>query len=326
VERVRHTVAPVYPPIAAGRLAGRIVREFGDGGAGAGGGRCGVAILGLADDTGVAMNHGRVGAREGPGAFRAALARYGVAEPMGLGGPGGLGATKGYPLVFDAGDVVPGGTLEETHERVSEAAGQLAEMGMVVVGVGGGHDLTFPLVRGVSAGRERAGLGAIRHGLYVDPHLDVRAEAGSGMAFRALVERAGVRELVNVGAEGLVNSREHGEWFATNGGRVVGSVAEASEWLSRAESAGGAGVSAFVSLDLDALDGAYGPGVSAVNPNGLTPGEMAAVARAAGRAAARGTVASFDVMELNPVHDVDQRTARVAAYLFLSFLSGMAEG
>ena len=38
-----------------------------------------IALLGLPDDTGVLLNGGRVGAAEGPEAFRAALARFGSA-------------------------------------------------------------------------------------------------------------------------------------------------------------------------------------------------------------------------------------------------------
>jgi arginase family enzyme len=36
-------------------------------------------------------------------------------------------------------------------------------------------------------------------------------------------------------------------------------------------------------------------------------------------------VRCFDLMELNPRHDVGGRTARVAAHLFLTFLAGFAQ-
>jgi hypothetical protein len=42
---------------------------------------CRVALLGMPDDLGVRMNGGRVGAAEGPYAFRSALARYGTKRP-----------------------------------------------------------------------------------------------------------------------------------------------------------------------------------------------------------------------------------------------------
>ena len=150
------------------------------------------------------MNHGRLGATGGPLAFRAALARYGAAEPAGIAWPG----------VFDAGDVVPGATLEETHERVKAAAGALLEAGLLPVMIGGGHDLTYPFVRALAA-RTAEPL----DGVYFDAHLDVRAETGSGMPFRRLVEDCGVRSLTVHGLDPFANSAEHVEWFAGHGGR-----------------------------------------------------------------------------------------------------------
>ena len=49
----------------AGRFAGTIRHDSPDG--------CAIALLGLPDDTGVGLNNGRPGAKDGPAAFRAAL-------------------------------------------------------------------------------------------------------------------------------------------------------------------------------------------------------------------------------------------------------------
>ena len=58
---------------------------------------CDVVIIGCPDDTGVVLNNGRSGAKDGPSAFRKALSRYGVGKP----------ATFEWPRVFDAGDILP---------------------------------------------------------------------------------------------------------------------------------------------------------------------------------------------------------------------------
>jgi formiminoglutamase len=76
----------------------------------------------------------------------------------------------------------------------------------------------------------------------------------------------------------------------------------------------------FVSIDLDALDGAWAPGVSAVNPDGLDVSTVGVLAERAGRTE---NVLQIDFMELSPPHDLDGRTARVAAHLFLRFLAGL---
>jgi formiminoglutamase len=78
----------------------------------------------------------------------------------------------------------------------------------------------------------------------------------------------------------------------------------------------------FLSIDLDGLDAAFAPGVSAPSPFGLPVQHAARLADAAGR---HPRFIHFDIMELSPPHDVGGLTARVAALLFLSFVGGWRE-
>jgi arginase family enzyme len=305
------TAPPVWPEVRPGRFAASIVANsteiLDSPDADRLLAKCPVALLGMPDDTGVELNHGRMGARQGPHAVRAALAKYGVAHPMDHAGP-----SAPYPRVFDAGDVIVGRDLDETHERVSSAAQALVERGMLPIGIGGGHDLTFAFVRGVA--RAAPYRGSTLGGVYFDAHLDVRAEKGSGMPFRALVEQARVHELRAIGISPLVNSREHFEWFTEHRGTVDG-----DPFTPPPQHSWPVAGPQFVSFDMDVLDAAYAPGVSALNPAGMTPGVAAAWCFAAG---ANPDVVCFDLMEFNPQFDPDGRTARVAAHLLLSFLRG----
>lgn len=276
------------------------------------------------------LNKGRPGAGEGPRAFRAALGRFAV----------GYDARERRALdvgVFDAGDVVPSrpdehhgdgvAALHATHERVTEAVGAIHEAGLVPVCVGGGHDLTFASVRALA---RRVG-GAVG-GVNVDAHLDVRAEVGSGMPFRALIEGGFLdpARFVEFGIGRFVTSEDQAAWARERGVTIVG-IEAALEGNMSVESAveratgvpaGRAGGVAFVSIDLDGIDGTQAPGVSAVNPMGLSVEHAAAFAEEAGR---REEVRHFDIMELSPAHDVDGRTARVAALLFMRFVAGFME-
>lgn len=273
-----------------------------------------MGLIGLADDLGVRLNNGRPGAREGPRAFRAALARYGVAGPIGW----------EWPTVFDAGDITPAefigpatlanadavAALHETHRRVTEAVGAMLEAGLFPIAVGGGHDLTFPFVR---AAAKRFG---VTGGVYFDAHTDVRETPGSGMAFRRLIEDCGIKSLHLHGSDPFANSVEHIRWLRSHGGRDV----------ERRESTGAAYTppagDLFASFDLDVLDASHAPGVSAMNPAGWSPHELAAFASTLAREA---RVRCMDIMELNPIHDEGGRTARLAARLFLTMLRGFAE-
>ena len=290
MSQLPNTSAPPWPgDTPAGRFASTIRTDSSDG--------CAIALLGLPDDTGVRLNNGRTGAAGGPKAFRAALARYGAADS----------AVGPLPRVFDAGDVMPTGSLEKTHERVTEATTALLERGLFPIAIGGGHDLTYPFVRAVAAKHPKLA------GIYFDAHLDVRATAGSGMPFRRLVEDCGVSALHLHGFRPLVNSLEHLDWFRAHGGRTHPENAKVV--LPKAKNL-------FVSFDLDVLDDAHAPGVSALNPAGWNVREAEAWVRACGT---DPRVRCFDLMELNPAHDPDGRTARAAAHLFLSFLQGFAQ-
>ncbi|MBL0922397.1 MAG: formimidoylglutamase [Phycisphaerales bacterium] len=324
---IPHTAPPVWPDVRPGRFASSISRDPT--------GRR-IALLGLPDEVGVRLNRGRPGAADGPRAFRAALSAFGTtydgAEGRDLGG-----------VVFDAGNVVPAsapdgrGMLEamrETHRRVTEAARALHDLGLIVACVGGGHDLTFPAVRALSES-----VGSPVGGVNIDPHLDVRdpdTEPGSGIPFRALISGGFVdaERFVEFGAGRFANSREHTEWLADRGATVIGidkalahgsALRLAFERISRSA----AHEPTFVSLDLDAIDSSQAPGVSAPCPMGLSVQEAARIARMAGEHA---SVRHFDLMELSPPHDDPPpsaapygRTARVAAFLFLTFVAGVLE-
>lgn len=308
---IPHTAPPVWPekrPLP-GRFAASIVRSspelVEDAAARAEASKCRVALLGLADDTGVVLNNGRAGARSGPYAFRAALSRYGAAAPMDE--PFDAPA---YPRVFDAGDIVIGEDIRETHARVTEAVLALLELGMFPVGIGGGHDLTFPFVRAVARAH------GVMKGLYLDAHLDVRPEIGSGMPFRALLAERLVDRLSVWGLDPMANTSEHLAWFLASGGAVLGRDAAPQRVPGPPDQP------SFVSLDLDVIDAAHAPGVSAMNPCGAAPGRAGAWVDAVSR---DPSVRCFDIMELNPDHDADGRTARLAAHLFLRFLRGLGE-
>lgn len=321
---VPHTVPGLWPPVLDTRFASRIERDvkafLGDRGHAA---VPALAILGLADDTGVALNRGRAGAAGGPGAFRAALARYGGMYDR------ERDAEITVPVV-DAGDVLPArgdgeDALLETHERVREAAAALYAAGLMPVFVGGGHDLTLPTVRAFAEASD----GPVG-GINVDAHLDVRERVGSGMAFRRLLDegRLDPRRFVTFGAARFVHDAEHVRWLRDLGATVIGvdrARAGEDEMTRAFECATGSGDAAprcFVTIDLDAIDVAHAPGVSATNPDGLDVRTVTALAERAGRSPA---VRHFDLMELSPPHDTDGRTARLAALLFLHFLAGFAE-
>ena len=308
---IEHLDVGTWPSVPSSRLAARIVHlrhakarssthddpVF----SAAGHEFSGIGILGLSDDEGVRLNGGRPGARQGPDAFRQALAGYGVTDAVVL---------EGFNLpLFDLGNIVPGDDLTETHDRVSAVVTEMLEQGLMPIGIGGGHDLTFPLVRAVLDTLIKPQQKTL-DGVYFDAHLDVREENGSGMPFRRLIEHGGIGMLHLFGMDPLSNTKEHLNWFKAHGGVLADWPPD--HWpQSEAQ---------FVSVCLDVVDMSQAPGVSAPAPVGWSATRLAEYVEAAGRNPA---VCCFDIMELSPPHDENGRTARLAAHLFLRFLAGL---
>ena len=306
----------------------------------------GVALLGYADDRAVVNGRGRAGAASGPAEVRRFL--YGLT-------PGARGELERLAL-YDLGDAVlpaaddedgssdfdddtapihervpegvrdtpPLPSIEELHASIEEAALAALRGGACVVLLGGGHDGAYgshsALLRACS-GR----VGAVN----VDAHLDVRplreGKITNGTPFRRLAERWGSRYgLVELGIQPQHNARAHLAFCEECGFSVVtlaqareGGVVDAFTRALRQDSEALA-----VSLDLHSVQAACAPGVSAPCPDGIAPSDLLACARLAGRDA---RVRVLDVMELSPPHDVDGRTARLAAAAVWSFLAGIAE-
>jgi len=83
---------------------------------------------------------------------------------------------------------------------------------------------------------------------------------------------------------------------------------------------------AFLSFDLDCIASAYAPGVSAPSAEGLVPDDAVWAAFGAGefQGAEGQQVRLFEVVELNPVFDRDNQTARLAATIITAYLTGVA--
>jgi formimidoylglutamase len=278
-----------------------------------------IVLLGVPADKGVELGGGRRGAAGGPGAFREALLRLGTTYDA------------EHELDFDrlrladAGDlaVVPD-DVAATHKRLAEVAAAILDAGAVPLTIGGGHDNTFGSVKALMAKNTTVA------GINVDAHLDLRevvdGRISSGTPFRRILEELQLpgENLVEFGLHANVNSKAHMAYAEKQGvqcwtrGQLKEQITatifhdELQRLSSRAHTL-------FVSIDLDAFAAAYAPGVSAPATEGLTPQEGRQLAYAAGR---HPGVRLFELMELNPLFDIDARTARLAVTLLCAFLAG----
>jgi formiminoglutamase len=273
------------------------------------------AVLGFASEAGVRRNKGRVGARQGPKALRAALAPF--AAPA-----------NAEPFV-DLGDVdVEGDDLEAGQALLGQhIANALAQHERVIV-LGGGHETAYGSYLGLRAHFPGSKIGIIN----LDAHLDLR-ESGvggpsSGTPFNqirradpdgfdylciglaeesntiALFERAadwGVRTVMD---HDLIRNRAAAD-------DEIKAIAERSDIL-------------HLTIDIDLLPHYQAPGVSAPAARGVPLAAVEHLVETVISAANahRCALPLADIVELSPPHDKDAMTAKTAALLIRRLLFG----
>jgi formiminoglutamase len=269
-------------------------------------------LLGFPSDAGVQRNGGRVGAAEGPRAIRAALYRL-VPDPRYARFDDLLRRTR------DLGDLEVTGDLEADQRNLGDVLSPHLQRGAFVIVLGGGHETSYGHFLGYALAGRPVDI------LNWDAHADVRelkdGKGHSGSPFRqALEDPSGAcRRYLVAGLEPHLVARAHLEYVKQRGRGIwreeISREAIDSIYESLASPA-------LVSFDLDALNQAEAPGVSAPNAAGLRSELWLSAAYAAGRCPA---VTSADVVELNPSVDRDGQTARLAALTVWWLLRGCAE-
>jgi len=281
----------------------------------------GAVLIGVPFDEGVVLGGGRPGADKGPTAFRQALIRFGTTYDS------EQGTDFNHLRLADAGDleVVPG-NVDATHERFAAAVTAILDKGTIPITIGGGHDNTFGSVKALVEKYPSVA------GINVDAHLDLRevvdGRISSGTPFRRILEELHLpgENLVEFGLQSAVNSQAHMQYAEKHGVKcwTRGQLREqisATIFFKELQQLSTRANTLFISVDLDTFAAAYAPGVSAPGTEGLTPEEGRQLAFAAGR---HPGVRLFELMELNPNFDIDERTSRLAVMLLCAFLAGLA--
>jgi formiminoglutamase len=270
-------------------------------------------LCGFPVDEGVRRNGGRPGAAAAPAAIRRLLFRL----TPDAAAPAPFAALLGKTL--DAGDLAPSGDLASDQAALGDAVAGWLRQGAFVLVLGGGHETAYGHFLG------HAALGRPVEILNVDAHADVRERKDglghSGSPFREALEHpAGACRRYSVaGLQPQSVARAHLDLVAARGGQAVLAGQLTAERLRALFTALRA--PAMVSLDLDAVDQAFAPGVSAPAARGLSPERWLEAAFLAGRTPA---VASADLAELNPSLDRDDQAARLAALTVWELLRGLA--
>ena len=243
------------------------------------------------------------GAARAPAAIRAAL----------LSDMGNASTESGFErdvdfTLRDVGDVqIDEGPGDDA--RIEAAAREAVAAGELPIFLGGDHSVTLPILRGVAA----------RHGplnvLHFDAHPDLYHSLGNNprshaSPFARIMEEGLAARLVQVGIRTLTrHQRQQAERFGVEILPMRGFEPRAVPVLDGP---------LYVSLDIDALDPAFAPGVSHHEPGGLSVRDVLNVLDLQ-----RAALVGADIVELNPDRDLHDMTATVAAK-FVKELCGYA--
>jgi arginase len=202
--------------------------------------------------------------------------------------------------LVDHGDVEFDGA-EDPWDAIERAVERALAPGHPLICLGGDHAITHPILRAVRRRHDRLTV------LHVDAHPDIyhayegNPRSHTSVFARVMEERLADR-LIQVGLR-TVNDH-HRDQFRRFGVEVI----EASRWpdAQRIQLA----TPVYVSIDLDALDPAYAPGVSHREPGGLSTRQVIELIQAIDR-----PIVAADIVEYNPRCDISNLTAVVASKL-----------
>ena len=191
---------------------------------------------------------------------------------------------------------------------IEEKVAGLLESGDPLICLGGDHAITHPIMRGVRRHHPRLTI------LHIDAHPDLyhvfqgnpRSHA---CPFARIMEEGLADRLIQVGLRSV--NDHHREQFRRFGVEAI-EAARCGDALRFDMT-----MPVYISIDMDALDPAYAPGVSHREPGGLSPRQIINWLHAIHQ-----PIVAADIVEYNPRCDISSLTAGVAAKL-LKEIAGM---
>lgn len=266
-----------------------------------------VVLIGCPQDDGVRRNKGRVGAAEAPDAIRRAFYKLIAQQPR-------------SNFLFDLGNTRIQPTLESTHDTHTAIIKQLITDGKRVISLGGGNDLAYADCVGLAQVVPQVLT------INVDAHFDVRADTvrNSGTPYRQLIDEGYINptQFYEVGSLPMVNSDVYTAYLQAQGAKIIAldTVKDEGIELTFDTILTNEADAIFWGLDMDVVHVADAPGVSAPNTLGISANQFCQIATLAGRDA-RSRI--FEITEVNPTYDIDDRTSRLAAAAIWYFLANI---
>ena len=215
--------------------------------------------------------------------------------------------------ICDMGDCQVYASVDETLDEVYDVASKIVKAKKIPIMMGGEHSLTYPCVK---AYKGKIGF------VVMDAHFDLRKEYEGVKNSHACVSRHIIDDItdkyVSIGIRS--GPKEEYEYakkntkiraYTSNDVDALGIekiLNETESYLKDCDRI-------YLSLDMDAIDPAYAPGLGTPEPFGMTPRQVRSVIR---RLAPK--TVGFDVVEISPEYD-QGITAQLGAKLIRDFIA-----
>lgn len=272
-----------------------------------------LVLLGFCCEEGVRRNQGRVGAAEGPKALRRAMSSLAWHFDTNF-------------QLLDAGDLeCVGEKLEAAQQGLADHLSRIIAKNAVPIVLGGGHETAWGSYLGLrQTYGPRAKIGIIN----IDAHFDLRLPKkgpNSGTPFWQMAnwcqQNGAAFDYCCLGINPTANTRSlfdrakalHVHFFSID----ELTKQPKGELLQQLQDFMVKQDHIYLTIDLDAFDAAFAPGVSAPASLGLSPHMVLPWLELI---ATSGKLRLCDICELNPTYDIDQRTAKLGASLLYRIL------
>ena len=261
-------------------------------------------LHGFAVDEGVKRNKGRVGAKDAPDIIRKNTTNFPVVNPE--------------FVLKDFGNITcEDGNLEKSQNELAEKVTEVLKRGGKSFVLGGGHEVTFAHYSGIRKAFPQSKIGIIN----IDAHFDNREPqagigASSGTGFWQIAQEGEINSL-HIGIQKNSNTlklfdtaHQYGmkyilaeELFFENLPAVYQKIDEVTASCEVL----------YLTICMDVFNAAIAPGVSAAAYNGIFADS--AFMHYFKHILKSEKLLAFDIAEVNPVFDLNERTARLAASL-----------
>jgi len=213
---------------------------------------------------------------------------------------------------IDLGDIAfENNDAEYAYNIIKENLTALVSNQDKIICLGGDHSVSFPIIEAHAKVFKNLNV------LHLDAHADLYDDFegnpySHASPFARLLEKGLLKSLIQVGVRTFnTHQREQANRFDV---KVIEMKDFSMDFISQLEGP------IYISLDIDVLDPAFAPGISHHEPGGMTTRDLLSIIQSI-----NVPIIGADIVELNPIRDVDNRTAMIAYKLLKELISKMID-